>query len=77
MRKIDGRARLEVEDNGIGIPAEKRAVVRQRFARGEGNVAPGAGLGLAIVEEIATLFKAELVLEDGAGGQGLKASIRF
>lgn len=75
--KIDGRACLEVEDNGIGIPAEKRAVVRQRFARGEGNVAPGAGLGLAIVEEIATLFKAELVLEDGAGGQGLKASIRF
>lgn len=77
VRKIDGRACLEVEDNGIGIPPEKRAVVRQRFARGEGNVAPGAGLGLAIVEEIATLFKAELVLEDGAGGQGLKASIRF
>ncbi|MEH3109584.1 MAG: sensor histidine kinase [Agrobacterium cavarae] len=77
VRKIDGRACLEVEDNGIGIPPEKRAIVRQRFARGEGNVAPGAGLGLAIVEEIATLFKAELVLEDGAGGQGLKASIRF
>ncbi|MEH3091855.1 MAG: sensor histidine kinase [Agrobacterium cavarae] len=77
VRKIDGRACLEIEDNGIGIPLEKRSVVRQRFARGEGNVAPGAGLGLAIVEEIATLFKAELVLEDGAGGQGLKASIRF
>ena len=77
VRKIDGKACLEVEDNGIGIPQEKRAVVRQRFARGEGNVAPGAGLGLAIVEEIATLFKAELVLEDGAGGRGLKASIRF
>ena len=77
VRKVDGRACLEVEDNGIGIPQEKRAIVRQRFARGEGNVAPGAGLGLAIVEEIATLFKAELVLEDGAGGQGLKASIRF
>ncbi|MDQ1196483.1 sensor histidine kinase [Agrobacterium sp. SORGH_AS 787] len=75
--KVDGRACLEVEDNGIGIPAEKRAIVRQRFARGEGNVAPGAGLGLAIVEEIATLFKAALVLEDGAGGRGLKASIRF
>lgn len=77
VRKIDGRACLEIEDNGIGIPLEKRSVVRQRFARGEGNVAPGAGLGLAIVEEIATLFKAELVLEDGSGGQGLKASIRF
>ncbi len=77
VRKIDDRACLEVEDNGIGIPPEKRAVVRQRFARGEGNVAPGAGLGLAIVEEIATLFKAQLVLEDGTDGRGLKASIRF
>ncbi|WP_296085783.1 sensor histidine kinase [uncultured Agrobacterium sp.] len=77
VRKIEGRACLEVEDNGIGIPPEKRAVVRQRFARGEGNVAPGAGLGLAIVEEIATLFKAQLVLEDGTDGRGLKASIRF
>lgn len=77
VRKIEGRACLEVEDNGIGIPPGKRAVVRQRFARGEGNVAPGAGLGLAIVEEIATLFKAQLVLEDGTDGRGLKASIRF
>ncbi len=77
VRKIEGRACLEVEDNGIGITPEKRAVVRQRFARGEGNVAPGAGLGLAIVEEIATLFKAQLVLEDGTDGRGLKASIRF
>ncbi|WP_288425831.1 sensor histidine kinase [uncultured Agrobacterium sp.] len=77
VRQIEGKACLEVEDNGPGIPAEKRSMVRQRFARGEGNVAPGAGLGLAIVEEIAALFKARLVLEDGAGERGLKASILF
>ena len=68
---------LEVEDNGPGISAEKRAVVRQRFARGEGNAAPGAGLGLAIVEEIAAFFNGRLSLEDGAGGRGLKATVRF
>lgn len=77
VRQVEGKVCLEVEDNGPGIPAEKRSMVRQRFARGEGNVAPGAGLGLAIVEEIAALFKARLVLDDGAGGRGLKASILF
>ncbi|WP_320194933.1 sensor histidine kinase [Agrobacterium rosae] len=75
--KADGVAFLEVEDNGPGISAEKRDVVRQRFARGDGNAAPGAGLGLSIVEEIATLFKGQLSLEDGAGGRGLKATVRF
>ncbi|MBN7805736.1 sensor histidine kinase [Agrobacterium rosae] len=75
--KSDGIAFLEVEDNGPGISAEKRDVVRQRFARGDGNAAPGAGLGLSIVEEIATLFKGQLSLEDGAGERGLKATVRF
>lgn len=74
----DGEAAcLEVEDNGPGISAERRAVVRQRFARGDGNAAPGAGLGLAIVEEIAAFFNGRLSLEDGAGGRGLKATVRF
>lgn len=74
----DGAAAcLEVEDNGPGISPEKRSVVRQRFARGEGNAAPGAGLGLAIVEEIAAFFDGWLSLEDGAGGRGLKATVRF
>ncbi len=75
--KVGGLAFLEVEDNGPGISAEKRDVVRQRFARGDGNAAPGAGLGLSIVEEIATLFRGRLVLEDGAGGRGLKATVWF
>ena len=73
----NGGACLEVEDNGPGIAPEKRAMVRQRFARGEGNAAPGAGLGLAIIEEIAGLFHAQLFLEDGAGGRGLKARVVF
>ena len=77
VRRIEGVACLEVEDNGPGIPLEKRAMVRQRFARGDGNTAPGAGLGLAIVEEIAALFNAQLSLEDGVGGRGLKATVRF
>jgi two-component system sensor histidine kinase TctE len=67
--------RLEVEDNGPGIPSEKLDAMRRRFSRGSDSGAPGAGLGLPIVEEIANLFNAALILESGAGGKGLKATL--
>lgn len=75
--RADAAVFLEVEDNGPGISPEKRDMVRQRFARGDGNTAPGAGLGLAIVEEIASLFNGRLSLEYGADGRGLKATVLF
>lgn len=48
------RARIEVEDDGIGIPASEVPLVFQRFyrvQRGEGPKA-GSGLGLAIVKHL-------------------------
>jgi two-component system sensor histidine kinase TctE len=77
IRRKDDSVRLEVEDNGPGIPPEKRAAVRQRFSRGNQSGPPGAGLGLPIVEEIAGLFNAALDLEPAAGGKGLKATVTF
>src|SRR5690606_10838220 len=47
--------RLSVADTGPGIAASKLPQLRQRFARERADK-PGAGLGLAIVEEIAGLF---------------------
>ena len=72
-----GGVRLCVEDNGPGIPPERLGHARQRFSRGEHQDAPGMGLGLAIVEEIAGLFGAAMALESGAGGRGLRVTIRF
>ncbi|WP_119259025.1 sensor histidine kinase [Shinella zoogloeoides] len=68
---------LTVEDNGPGIPPERRTLARQRFARGEHRDAPGMGLGLPIVEEIAALFDAAMTLESGPAGRGLHVAIRF
>jgi two-component system sensor histidine kinase TctE len=68
---------LRVEDDGPGIPAEHRSVVRQRFSRGNHRDAPGMGLGLPIVDEIASLFGASMSLEEAAGGKGLSVAIRF
>ncbi|WP_139353819.1 sensor histidine kinase [Sinorhizobium sp. A49] len=72
----DGFVCLEVEDNGPGIRPELRESVLRRFQRGASE-APGTGLGLPIVEEIAALYGARTSLGDGAGGRGLKVAILF
>ncbi len=52
-----GRARIEVVDDGPGIPADLLPHVFERFARGDaGGPAPsrgqGTGLGLSIVDAV-------------------------
>ena len=72
-----GEAVLEVEDNGPGIPPDRRAAVLQRFDRGTRADSSGSGLGLPIVEEIAQLHRARMELLGGADGRGLCVRIRF
>ncbi|WP_313603421.1 sensor histidine kinase [Rhizobium sp.] len=74
-----GAAFVEVDDNGPGIPTERREMVLKRFERGDasGQGRPGTGLGLPIVEEIARLHGASLGLEDGSEGRGLKVRVTF
>ncbi len=56
---------LEVIDNGIGIPQDKREMVFHRFYRIEDGAGEGCGLGLAIVKEIALAHHAEISIHDG------------
>lgn len=51
----DGTARIQVEDDGPGLPSERAEELFERFSRGEGEVEDGAGLGLAIVERLARI----------------------
>jgi signal transduction histidine kinase len=60
--------RLTVRDHGPGIAAADRKMLFQRFWRADRGNSRGAGLGLAIVQRIATAHGARVSLEDAAGG---------
>jgi two-component system OmpR family sensor kinase len=63
----NGRAVLEVEDEGPGIPATQQSQVFDRFYRVDGGVTTGSGLGLAIAKELAELMGGKIELESGPG----------
>jgi signal transduction histidine kinase len=65
-----------VEDNGPGIPADKREIVLGRRVRlDQARKVPGSGLGLSLVAAVTKLHGARLVLDDAA--PGLKVSLKF
>ena len=69
VRCDDENAFLEVVDHGPGIPADDRAHVFERFARLENGVGrPGVGLGLYIVNIIATNHGGVASVEETPGG---------
>lgn len=68
---------LEVEDNGIGIPAEDRPFIFDRFYRALGTDAEGSGLGLAIVREIADLHRIAIEVLDNPAGRGTLVRLHF
>jgi len=69
------RLSLSVEDDGPGLtPAERETVVR-RGARLDES-APGSGLGLSIIDELARAYRGELQLSDSPMG-GLKLTIQL
>jgi len=75
----DGRTSIVVEDNGPGIPEEERARVFDRFYRVLGSGQSGSGLGLSIVQTIATRIGASLILGDAAWNEqgGLRVTVTF
>ncbi len=61
--------RIEVIDNGPGVPEGERDVVLKRFYRSQRTrTEPGSGLGLAIVTAIARLHHFSLSLDDARPG---------
>jgi signal transduction histidine kinase len=64
-----GRIRLQVRDNGPGLPAEHLPLATQRFWRAVASrKRRGSGLGLAIADRIAEARGGALGLANAAGG---------
>jgi signal transduction histidine kinase len=63
--------RVEVEDRGPGIPVDEQPYVWQKFYRGQAvgglNVAPGTGIGLAIVKALTEAQGGRVGLESAPG----------
>ena len=72
LARHDGRARLEVDDAGAGVPPALRERIFERFARGlhSGRRSPdaGSGLGLAIVADHVHRYGGTVGVEDRPGG---------
>lgn len=68
-----GHVWIVVEDRGPGVPAEERAAVFERFARGAAagrrGGSDGAGLGLALVDEHVRLHGGRVWVDDRRDGE--------
>jgi signal transduction histidine kinase len=66
-----GEVEIRVGDRGIGIPAEQRELIFERFHRGSeaARINPkGVGLGLKIVRHIMAAHRGEILIEGRTGG---------
>ena len=61
-------ARVTIADRGSGIAPHDRERIFQRFWRGKGERAEGAGLGLSIVSEIMRTHAGRVTVADNPGG---------
>ena len=76
---VDGKPRLEVTDDGIGIPKDQQDRVFERFYRvdkSRSKETGGTGLGLAIVKHIVELHDARIYLESEVD-KGTQIRIEF
>jgi signal transduction histidine kinase len=71
----DGSIVILVDDDGPGIVLEMRDVVLQRGVRAD-EAAPGSGLGLSIVRDLAEVYGGTISLENSPMG-GLRARLQM
>ncbi|WP_135466988.1 sensor histidine kinase [Crenalkalicoccus roseus] len=80
-RATEGWVEIAVSDDGPGLAPEDRVHAGERFFRADrSRGTPGSGLGLSLVQAVASLHGGELRLEDAAPGReppGLRATLRL
>ncbi|MDQ2731503.1 MAG: ATP-binding protein [Armatimonadota bacterium] len=70
----DGRAIIQFQDNGPGVPASMRKAIFERFSQGDLKphlAGGGTGLGLAISQDFTELHGGFIRVDDAPGGGAL------
>jgi PAS domain S-box-containing protein len=72
---VEGKnyVRIEIEDNGIGIEDDRKAIIFQRTYTAEKKVG-GMGLGLSLVKKIVDSYRGKVWVEDKVQGDHTKGS---
>lgn len=71
----DSAVQIDVEDDGAGLPEALRESVLQRGVRAD-EAAPGSGIGLAIVRDLAEVYGGRITLDGSALG-GVRARLEL
>ena len=69
-RRIGGQLKVQVWDTGVGIPEEKQKLIFKEFQQLHSPIAKerqGVGLGLAIVDRIATMLGHSVTIQSTLG----------
>ncbi|RXT07292.1 HAMP domain-containing histidine kinase [Ammoniphilus sp. CFH 90114] len=64
----NGEVKIDIKDNGMGIPSKEQSLIFERFYRGEGKKYKirGLGLGLTISKMMAKALGGDLVLKESS-----------
>ena len=74
--QVGDQIHIQVNDSGIGIPAEKYEQVFERFVRlDNARSSPGNGLGLSLVKAVVDIHEGEIKLADN--NPGLQLTLHF
>lgn len=76
----NGQLVIEVEDNGVGIPAEVLPRIFNAFEQGDARISHhfgGLGLGLAIAKAVVEMHGGTISAASDGLGRGAKFTIRF